>query len=371
MKDGVSRRSFIATAVGAAVVAGVGGYFAGSATTRAVERVAAAATTTVTERIKETLTVTQTVAPKLEPITIRWTNTEGGRGAVGASLVAENVKEIAERHALKTEYNVVRGTGEAVRELVDGRAEIIGPSTVAGLVSAMEQNPSIKIVYFPDIGTLISLLVGSNTPYKSLDDLRKAIAEGKKIKLGFSRPGSLSHSYVIMLASILGTKVGEGIEAVSLGTTDAIVAAVARGEIDGFPWGLDLTMNVEEKGLGRIIFLFSEYFGANWHEYAFVTTEDVMKRNPEAIRRFINYWRAAVRYYLLNRDRAIAMMTESPPKGPGYSRKTAERYYDMFIYNYFGAPIKAALENIDYWSKQTGLVKNPPPIEKWYTTEFL
>ena len=57
----VSRRSFIATAVGTAVVAGVGGYFAGSATTHAVERVA----TTVTERIREMVTVTQTVAPKL------------------------------------------------------------------------------------------------------------------------------------------------------------------------------------------------------------------------------------------------------------------------------------------------------------------
>jgi ABC-type nitrate/sulfonate/bicarbonate transport system substrate-binding protein len=96
-----------------------------------------------------------------------------------------------------------------------------------------------------------------------------------------------------------------------------------------------------------------------------------MKRNPEAIRRFINYWRDAVRYYLLNRDRAIALMTETPPKGLGYSRKTAERHYDIYLHNYFGAPIKAALENIDYWSKLTGLFKNPPPIEKWYTTEFL
>jgi ABC-type nitrate/sulfonate/bicarbonate transport system substrate-binding protein len=367
VESGISRRSFIATALGTAVVAGVGGYLAGSATTRPVERVVA----TVTERVRETLTITQTVSPKLEPITIRWTNTQGGRGTTSSSVVAENVKEIAERHALKMEYNVVRGTGEAVRELVDGRAEIIGPSTVAGLVSAMEQNPSIKIVYFTDIGIYSSLLVGSNTPYKSLDDLRKAIAEGKKIKLGFSRPGSLSHSYVLMLASILGTKVGEGIEAVSLGTTDAIVAAVMRGEVDGFPWTIDLHLDLEEKGVGRIIFLFNDYFGTKWHELAFATTEDVMKRNPETIRRFINYWRDVVKYYMLNRDKAIALMMESPPKGLGYSRKTAERYYDIYLHNYFGAPIKAALENVDYWSKQTGLVKSPLPIEKWYTTDFL
>jgi hypothetical protein len=43
----------------------------------------------------------------------------------------------------------------------------------------------------------------------------------------------------------------------------------------------------------------------------------------------------------------------------------------MYILNYFGAPVRAALENIDYWSKQTGIVKSPPPIEKWYTTDFL
>jgi ABC-type nitrate/sulfonate/bicarbonate transport system substrate-binding protein len=174
-----------------------------------------------------------------------------------------------------------------------------------------------------------------------------------------------------MLASILGTKVGEGIEIVSLGTTEALVAAVTRREVDGFAWAIDLHLDLEEKGLGRIIFLFSDYFGTKWHELAFATIEDVMKKNPEMIRRFINYWRDVVRYYLLNRDRAIALMMEAPPKGVGYSHKIAERIYDMYVYNYFGAPIKAALENIDYWSKQTGLVKNPPPIEKWYTTDFL
>jgi ABC-type nitrate/sulfonate/bicarbonate transport system substrate-binding protein len=367
VKSGVSRRSFIATAVGAAVVAGVGGYFAGSATTRAVERVA----TTVTERVREMVTVTQTVTPKLEPITIRWTNTEGGRTLAPVTLVAENVKEIAERHAVKIEYNVVRGTGEAVRDLLDGRADIIAHVTVAGLLSAMEKNPSIKIVYFTDYGMYVSLMVGSNTPYKSLDDLRKAIAEGKKIKLGFTRPGSLTHANIIMLANILGTKVGEGIEAVSLGTFEAMVAALTRGEIDGFPWAIPVHLDLEEKGLGRIIFFFQEYFGTNWHELSIATTEDVIKKNPEAIRRFINYWRDAVRYFMLNRDKAIALLMKPPPEGLGLSRKFAERYYDMYIPNYFGAPVKSALENIDYWAKQTGIVKSPPPIENWYTTEFL
>jgi ABC-type nitrate/sulfonate/bicarbonate transport system substrate-binding protein len=364
---GVSRRSFIATAVGAAVVAGVGGYFAGSTITRPVERVA----TTVTERIRETLTVTQTVAPKLEPITIRWTTSQGARGASSPTLVAENVKEIAERHALKIEYNVVRGTGEAVRDLLDGRADVIGHLPLVALLPAMEQNPSIRIVYFTDFGMTHNLLVGSHTPYKSLDDLRKAIAEGKKIKLGFSRPGSASHTDILILASILGTKVGEGIEAVSIGEIEALVAALTRREIDGFPWSLERTLELEEKGLGRIIFHFSDYFGTNWHERALATTEDVIKKNPEMIRRFINYWRDVVRYYMLNRDKAIALVTESPPKGLGYSRKVAEKYYDMYILNYFGAPVRAALENIDYWSKQTGIVKSPPPIEKWYTTDFL
>jgi ABC-type nitrate/sulfonate/bicarbonate transport system substrate-binding protein len=311
------------------------------------------------------------VAPKLEPLTIRWTTSQGARGAASPTLIAENVKEIAERHALKIEYNVVRGTGEGVRDLLDGRADIIGHFPLVALLPAIEQNPSIKIVYFSDFGMTHSLLVSSHTPYKSLDDLRKAIAEGKKIKLGFSRPGSASHMDVLMLARILGTKVGEGIEAVSIGEIEALVAALTRGEIDGFPWSLERTLELEEKGVGRIIFHFSDYFGTNWHERALATTEDVIKKNPEMIRRFINYWRDAVRYYMLNRDKAIALMTKDPPEGLGLSRKVAERYYDMYIPNYFGAPIKAALENINYWTKQTGLVKSPPPIEKWYTTDFL
>jgi ABC-type nitrate/sulfonate/bicarbonate transport system substrate-binding protein len=281
------------------------------------------------------------------------------------------VTEIAERHALKIEYNVAVSPSDAMRDVVEGRTDITTQAIDAALV-AMERVPSVKIVYFKDFGgPYFSLLVGSHTPYKSLDDLRKAIAEGKKIKLGFSRPGAPSHSYSIVLAHILGTKIGEGIEVVSLGELDAIVTALKRGEIDGFSWTVALMLDLEEKGIGRVIYHFKDYFGTNWHDRVIVTTEDVIKKNPEMIRRFINYWRDVVRYYVLNRDKAIALMMEAPPKGLGYSRKIAENYYDMYTHNYFGAPVKAALENIDYWYKLTGVLKNPPPIEKWYTTDFL
>lgn len=373
-----TRREAIAKSIagiaGAAVVAGVGGYLLGSSAGAVTKTVTAqqgiqTVIRTLLTTVRETTTVT--AEPRLEPINIKFTNTQGGRGTAPNTLIHENRKELAEKYKINFNYNVVEGTGAAVKELVEGRADIIGPATVAGLAAAMEQNPQIKIVYFVDIGVYTTFMVGPNSPYKSLSDLREAIRQGKKIRVGYSRPGSLSYTYTVILAHILGTKLGEGVEGAALGAIDAIVAATVRGEVDGFPWTPDVHWRLEEEGKGRVIYSFSEYFGSKWHELCFATTEQIIRNNPEMISRFVNYWRDVTRYYLLNREEAISLMMAQPPKGFGMSRNVAERYYSTYLVNYVGAPIREALANVDFFAKLTGVAKNPPPIDQWYTTQFL
>ncbi|MCS7117465.1 MAG: hypothetical protein NZ957_01580 [Thaumarchaeota archaeon] len=365
----------VAGVASAAVIAGVGGYLLGSSAAVSVTRTVTApgGAQTIVETMTRTVTGTTTVTatPRLEPLTVRFTSTQGGRGTASNSLIAENKRDISDRLALSIQYNVVEGTGAAVKELVEGRADVIGPVTVAGLAGAMEQNPDLKIFYFTDIGVYTTLLVGPNSPYNSLSDLRTAISQGRKIKIGYSRPGSLSHTYTVMLAHILGTRVGEGIEGVALGATDAIIAAATRGEIDGFPWTPDVHWRLEEEGRGRIIYYFSEYFGSKWHELSFASTNTIIRNRPELIKRFVDYWREVTRYYLINRDEAIGLMTSQPPRGYGMSRNVAERYYSTYMPNYVGAPNRDALVNVDYFAKLSGVARNPPPPEQWYTSQFI
>lgn len=380
----VSRRSALAKIVGgiigAAVVAGAGGYLLGSNVGRG-ER-----TVTVTQRASEvTRTVmstvrevsTTTVRPGLTQLPVRITTTQGGMGLAPYHLIVQRDldggQDMAKKFGLRIDtFNVVRGTGEAMKELLEGRADVITGVNVMEAASQVEGTKGeVKIFYFCEYGNYVSLVVAPNSPYKSIEDLQRAIREGKRLRVGFSRPGSLTHSYVYILGAILGTEVGKGIEAVALGEFDAIVAALNRGEIDCFPWSVSRTFSLEETGKGKIIYYFSEFLGTKWHDLCHVTTVSYLKNNQEVVRRFVSYWREAVRMWMLNPDLAISLMKADPPKGLGLTDSSARRWYSTLVPNPVGTPITEALKEIEKYGKHIGLLKNPPPIEQWYTTEYL
>ncbi|MEM2549735.1 MAG: ABC transporter substrate-binding protein [Nitrososphaerota archaeon] len=366
----ISRRKAIskvaATLVATAFAAGVGGYYIGAST--GSQRLQTEARTVTVQKIS-----TVTMTPARQPVTISFTNTQGMRGASPPSLVIENVKEIREMLKVDLKYNIVRGAGEALKELADGRADVVAVTPALNAFQAFETNPElkIKIVYFADISDTSGFIVGANSPFNSLEDIKRDIQQGRKIKVGISRPGSKVHLLSYVLAHVLGTKIGEGIEVVALGEVDAIVAALTRGEIDGFPWSLDTLWRLEEENKGKVIYYFSEYFGPQWHERTFVTTEEVIAKNPEIVGRFIELWREAIRYYQLHREKVITLMASPPPVGIGTTPTIAKRYTGVYQPNYVGAPLMEAIDNAVKIGSAIGLLKRSPPIDQLYTTRFL
>lgn len=372
-----SRRKAITklgTALIGAVVAGVGGYAAGYFTPRNMPQTTQIVVRERTVTLERTMTHVVTTQPKLEVLPIRFTTTEGGITTAPNALMAKNLAEtVGPQVGLRFEtLNVVRGTGEAIRELTDGRADVVGPSTVLGLLGAIERQPNIKIFFFNDYGSYASVVVGPKVPYQSLEDMKRAIERGEKIRVGFTRPGSLSHSYSIVLAKLLGVEYGKHIEGVSLGEDAAIIAALVRGDIDAYTTAnVVLGWSLEEEGKGRVIYYFKEHLGSTWHELAYATTTEIISRKSELIKRFVNYIRETTKIAMIDKTRVIENMTAAPPKGIGVKQSAAERYYDFYVPNAVGAPFKTALEFMRKIAIESGVAKNPPPVEQLYTTDFL
>lgn len=372
----LSRRralSRIAVGLGAtAVVAGSLGYLVGAASysgsqppaTITLERVM---TRTVTQE------VTKLVTPRLEPVDIKWGLSEGARNSVPMFLIYENRKEIAEKNGLKVvDYQVLRGA-EPLKALIEKRIDILGPDPIMTFLSVLSQAPEvIRIVFFADVGMQASLAMRPDLPYNSVEDLRSAIKAGKKIVLGASTPGALSHAYAIVLANILGTKIGEGIQLIFLGDLSAITAALSRGEIDGFAWVPSVHWRLEAAGKAKVIFYYKDYgTGALWHERVIVTRNDVMRERPELVSHFVRFYRELIKIYELERDYVISLMTSPAPKGYGFSKELAEKWYLFYRPNYLGAPISEALVGARDLAIASGVTKETPPIEQWYTTAFL
>lgn len=317
--------------------------------------------------------VTKTVAPKLEPVDVKWGLVEGARSAVPTFLIYENRKEIAERHGLNVvDYQVMRGA-EGLKALVEKRIDILGPDPIMQFLSVISQAPEVlKAVFFADVGMQASLAVRPDLPYNSIEEIRSAIKVGKKLVLGASTAGSLSHTYAIVLASILGTKIGEGVQLVFLGDLSAITAALSRGEIDGFAWVPSVHWRLEGEGKAKVIFYYKDYgTGALWHERVVVTRNDVIRERPELVSRFVRFYRDLIKTYELEREYVTSLMASPPPKGFGFSKELAERWYLFYRPNHLGAPIREALVGARDLALASGVTKETPPIEQWYTTAFL
>ncbi|MCS7117456.1 MAG: hypothetical protein NZ957_01535 [Thaumarchaeota archaeon] len=357
---------------GTAVVAGALGYLAGTVAGRGPEQ---RQVITIDRTLTRTLTqeITRTVTPTVTPVDLRWGLVEGARSAVPMFLIYEDRTNIATRNGLNVaDYQVLRGA-EGLKALIEKRIDVLGPEPIMQFLSVISQAPDVlRIVHFSDVGMQVSVALRPDSPYSSLEDMRAAVKAGRRIVLGGSTAGSLSHSYAILLARILGTRIGEGVQVVFLGDLTAITAAMERGEVEGFAWVSSVHWRLEEQRRAKVVFYFKDYGGGTlWHERVLVTREDVIRERPETIARFIRFYRDLIRVYETERDYVISLMTSPAPKGYGFSRGIADKWYTLYRPNYVGAPIIEALQSAREMAIDSGVTRETPPIDRWYTTSFL
>jgi NitT/TauT family transport system substrate-binding protein len=203
------------------------------------------------------------------------------------------------QEGLEVQQIATRGGGPDMAALVSGNVNFnfgVGVYEINALrahktlvnVLNMERRPSISVV--------ISKTAAAKSGVKPDAPLKQRAAALKGLKIGITRPGSLTDKEIRHLMKIGGLKEGD-VKIVAIGSAKSMIAAIKLGQIDGFsisiPWdrlavnqGLAVEWINNPAGDDPSIdpFLMS----------SLVTTPTMVKEHPDLVRKMVKALRHAI-----------------------------------------------------------------------------
>jgi NitT/TauT family transport system substrate-binding protein len=201
------------------------------------------------------------------------------------SYVAEKLGYFA-KEGLTVKPVDFRGGGDTIRGML-GSGIHLGVPSLAGLVQAIYQGMPLKAVAVSFSAAAISWLARADSPIRRLAEIK-----GKKV--GYSRPGSNSYYEVLESLKSVGLT-QEDVQLVPIGDPVASWNAVKSGIIDvGFSMEPISSKAVESKE-GKVIWNVDDVI-PHWIEGSLATTDEMIQKQPDLIRRFITAYLRGVDY---------------------------------------------------------------------------
>lgn len=203
-------------------------------------------------------------------------------------------------------------SGVAVRDAMVGGRVDIGVSSVSSFIVGVDKGELTGIATVAYSGASNSIMVGRNSPIKSVSDLR-----GKKVATQFGA-GS-DYTFRTKVLAKYGLK-PEDLQLVNAKYGDH-VAALASGSVDAFVGTEPFPAVAEAQGLARQLVSFEDY---DLVPVMLAINRPVLqKRRPEVVA-FMRGWLAAVDVFRTDSDRAVKVVT-------GVFRKQGNNLQDKVI----------------------------------------
>jgi len=191
-----------------------------------------------------------------------------------------------------------RGGGEVVRGITTRATDIAGSISPAGVMIAISKGEPIKIVSAgcaPLVG--VYWVVKSDSPLKSVKDLK-----GKKV--GFSSPGSVTHTVIQAILKAEGLE--KDTQIVRVGSPGDSWAAVRNGVVDAGWHVSPAVFPLVAKKEARVIIKASDYI-KHYQQSVVAAMEDVIKKDPEMIRNFLKARAKAVKFIYDNPEKTASI----------------------------------------------------------------
>jgi ABC-type nitrate/sulfonate/bicarbonate transport system substrate-binding protein len=205
----------------------------------------------------------------------------------------------------------------------------------------------------------IAVLVRPDGPIKTLPDLK-----GKKV--GVSSLVSLTY----WLGQQLSHQEGwgpNGLVFAETGSGQASVAALVSGGIDAMVGSLEVGLALEKDGKAHLLSTFGNVDPFLTHMIS--ATDDLMAKNPAALRRFLKGWFETVAYMKKDKADAIRLsrtVTQLPPD-------IAEKVYEIEMPMYFtdGHFDLKAVDRVKQSIIDTGQATSMPDNSALFTEQYL
>ena len=252
------------------------------------------------------------------------------------------------------------GGARLAAALAAGSVDIAQDAAVGIIAAVGKGSPGKLVALIGDKPHLMVMIGGKESGIKTKEDLK-----GKKV--GVTSHGALTDWLVKRVEEVMGWP-KDSITRVPLGGFTGQVAGLRTRAIDGFVWSADGGWDIEEKGLGKILFSFGEILPGIAFE-AIEAHNKLIRENPKALKAFLEGWYESVKYMKANKDYTIKKIAAIL----GVSPEVARRTYELDIGNLSedGVIPRASLDYIIKSHVTDGLFPSPPDIKAVYNDEFV
>lgn len=184
--------------------------------------------------------------------------------------------------------------------------------------------------------------------------------------LGITRFGSLTDFVV----RVVGQQQGCEITAVPLGAAGEQVAAMTRGETDGFVWSTEVGIEMEQAGQGHVVARFADVVAEDQYS-VFMADPDYLEQNGETVDAFLRAIYRAIAWMKddANREEAVEKTAEMLELDPA----VAETTFDELIGHLSdeGTMNTAGLENLASNLPDLEIAPQVPGLDEFYTDAFV
>ncbi len=267
---------------------------------------------------------------------------------------------IYKKNGVEVEQVVLLGSAKLHQAMI---ADAIDIAAGAGtdFVFLVKGAPELGIAATAGPPLDMGFIVPYDSPAKGPDDLR-----GKRI--GISTVGALTDWLAHRLAQLKGWKPDELIE-IAVGSDKAAEASfITTHQIDTMITGSASGLQYEETQRGRLLFPASLIVG-DFLDHAIFATNNIMKKDPQAVRAFLKSWFETIAYERSHRDETIAEAVTQMRRSVAIETKEYDLVTQMYIAD--GKFPASGLKILSQSFVDLKLLDSEPDLTKYYTEEFL
>ena len=264
------------------------------------------------------------------------------------------------RYGIDPEEVTLNGSAKMHQAMAAGSLDI-GLGAGPDLIFPVKGDPEIAVAAMAGPPLLLSVVVPYDSPAQTADDL-------KSKRIGVSTVNSLTQWLMRELVRQKGWD-ADSLTYVTVGAElPNQVAALVTGQIDAVVSSTALGLQLAENKRGRLLFPASDIV-KDFMIHAIFASNQMVEKNPDAIRRFLKGWFDTIGFMRVNKDETVRASRERT----NFSLAVEARQYDLVIpmFSDTGRFDQRALATIQRSFVDLRLLAREPDLSKYYTEQFL
>ncbi len=261
------------------------------------------------------------------------------------------------------EIEIVNFSGAAkVEQGIAAGAADIGLSAGTDLALIVKGVPAMGVANLAGPPYDIAIIVGKDSPIKSLDDLR-----GKKASAA-TAGGSMMEWMAKELARVKGWRPDE-ITSVAVGVERAgKVAALRTHAVDALYDAPGLAFELEKQGEGHLLALASDYVN-EFMVHGIYASNALIAEHPETLKHFLAAWSKTIAFMRANRAETVVVMGRVTGEGEVIAGK--EYDIEMPMFSTDGRFDPAALKTLSDSFIELKMLDRAVDLSPYVTEKFL